>query len=139
MFLKNKWKNLSIKKKLFLWSSLTIIIAFSLLYISMYLFMPKVYEFYKVNNINEEIKELKYELLNNEEIDIDEVLDKFSYENNLDILLVKKDGNNLSLAKRVKIQTILVEAMDILRRPVDLALFLDKIYFDIKKVVKSLN
>ena len=82
MFLKNKWKNLSIKKKLFLWSSLTIIIAFSLLYISMYLFMPKVYEFYKVNNINEEI-------------DIDEVLDKFSYENNLDILLVKKDGNNL--------------------------------------------
>ena len=48
----------------------------------MYLFMPKVYEFYKVNNINEEI-------------DIDEVLDKFSYENNLDILLVKKDGNNL--------------------------------------------
>ena len=83
MFLKNKWKNLSIKKKLFLWSSLTIIIAFSLLYISMYLFMPKVYEFYKVNNINEEIKELKYELLNNEEIDIDEVLDKFSYENNL--------------------------------------------------------
>lgn len=95
MFLKNKWKNLSIKKKLFLWSSLTIIIAFSLLYISMYLFMPKVYEFYKVNNINEEIKELKYELLNNEEIDIDEVLDKFSYENNLDILLVKKDGNNL--------------------------------------------
>ena len=95
MFLKNKWQNLSIKKKLFLWSSLTIIIAFSLLYISMYLFMPKVYEFYKVNNINEEIKELKYELLNNEEIDIDEVLDKFSYENNLDILLVKKDGNNL--------------------------------------------
>ena len=95
MFLKNKWKNLSIKKKLFLWSSLTIIIAFSLLYISMYLFMPKVYELYKVNNINEEIKELKYELLNNEEIDIDEVLDKFSYENNLDILLVKKDGNNL--------------------------------------------
>ena len=135
MFLKNKWKNLSIKKKLFLWSSLTIIIAFSLLYISMYLFMPKVYEFYKVNNINEEIKELKYELLNNEEIDIDEVLDKFSYENNLDILLVKKDGNNLSLAKRVKIQTILVEAMDILRRPVDLALFLDKIYFDIKKLL----
>ena len=52
---------------------------------------------------------------------------------------LKKDGNNLSLAKRVKIQTILVEAMDILRRPVDLALFLDKIYFDIKKVVKSLN
>ena len=40
---------------------------------------------------------------------------------------LKKDGNNLSLAKRVKIQTILVEAMDILRRPVDLALFLDKI------------
>ena len=59
MFLKNKWKNLSIKKKLFLWSSLTIIIAFSLLYISMYLFMPKVYEFYKVNNINEEIKDEK--------------------------------------------------------------------------------
>ena len=53
MFLKSKWRNLSIKKKIFLWSSLIIIISFTLLYICMYFFMPRVYEVYKVNNINE--------------------------------------------------------------------------------------
>ena len=53
MFLKRKWRNLSIKKKIFLWSSLIIIISFTLLYICMYFFMPRVYEVYKVNNINE--------------------------------------------------------------------------------------
>ena len=95
MFLKNKWKNLGVKKKIFLWSTLTIIISFTLLYISIYFFMPKIYELYKVNIINEKIETLKYELLNNEEINIDELLDKFSYENNLDILLVKKDENKL--------------------------------------------
>ena len=50
---------------------------------------------------------------------------------------LRKDTIDISLDKRVKIQTILVESMDILRRPVDLALFLDKIYYDIRKVVKE--
>ena len=95
MFLKSKWRNLSIKKKIFLWSSLIIIISFTLLYICMYFFMPRVYEVYKVNNINEKIRELKSQLEKDENIDINELLDEFSYKNNLDILLVSKDENNL--------------------------------------------
>lgn len=95
MFLKSKWRNLSIKKKIFLWSSFIIIVSFTLLYICMYFFMPRIYEVYKVNNINEKIRELKYQLSKDEDIDINELLDEFSYKNNLDILLVNKDENNL--------------------------------------------
>ena len=72
MFLKNKWKNLSIKKKLFIWSSLIIILAFTLLYICIYFFMPRVYEFHKVNSVKSGIEELKHELQVDEDIDIDE-------------------------------------------------------------------
>lgn len=94
MFLKNKWKNLSIKKKLFIWSSLIIILAFTLLYICIYFFMPRVYEFYKVNSVKAGIEELKRELGVDEHINIDELLDIFSYNNNIDIILVSKDNNN---------------------------------------------
>lgn len=95
MFLKNKWKNLSIKKKLFIWSSLIIILAFTLLYICIYFFMPRVYEFYKVNNVKSGIGELKSKLADDEDIDIEELLDSFSYKNNIDIILVSKNKNNL--------------------------------------------
>ena len=49
----------------------------------------------KINNINEKIRELKSQLEKDENIDINELLDEFSYKNNLDILLVSKDENNL--------------------------------------------
>lgn len=95
MFLKNKWKNLSIKKKLFIWSSLIIIFSFTLLYICIYFFMPRVYEIYKVKYVKSGIEELKLRLEQDEDIDIDEILDDFSYSNNLDIVVVSKDKNNL--------------------------------------------
>ena len=44
---------------------------------------------------------------------------------------------DLELSVYTKIQTILVESMDVLRSPVDLALFLDKIYNQIRKVVSE--
>ena len=95
MFLKSKWNNLSIKKKLFIWSSLIIILAFTLLYICIYFFMPKVYEVYKVNTVKSGIEELKIKLEKNENIDIDDMLDDFSYNYNIDIILVSKDKDNL--------------------------------------------
>ena len=95
MFLKNKWKNLSIKKKLFIWSSLIIILAFTLLYVCIYFFMPRVYEFYKVKSVKAGIEELKTDLENNEDININGLLDRFSYKNNIDIILVSKNKNNL--------------------------------------------
>lgn len=95
MFLKSKWRNSSIKTKIFLWSSFIIIISFTLLYICMYFFLPRIYEFYKVKTINEKIIELKFQLEKEEDIDINDLLDEFSYKNNLDILLVSKDEKNL--------------------------------------------
>ena len=42
---------------------------------------------------------------------------------------------NLPLEKKVKLYSILVENMDMLYRPVDLGLFMDKLYYDIRKAV----
>lgn len=94
MFLKNKWSNLSIKKKNFIWSVLIIIFSFTLLYGGIYLFMPKVYESYKLNKIYRSIDELKTTLEETEELDLLDTLDKFSYENNLDLIIAKKDDSN---------------------------------------------
>ena len=94
MFLKNKWNNLSIKKKNFIWSVLIIIISFTLLYGGIYLFMPKVYENYKLNKIYSSIEELKTTLEETEDLDLSVTLDKFSYDNNLDLIPVKKDKEN---------------------------------------------
>ena len=102
MFLKNKWKNLSVKKKLFIWSSLIITIAFTFLYICIYFFMPRVYEFYKVNSVKSGIEELKRELQVDEDIDIDELLDKFSYSNNINSSNIRHI--NFTMFKRILLQ-----------------------------------
>ena len=46
-------------------------------------------------------------------------------------------SENLPLEQYAKIHTILIEGIDILRSPVDLGLFLDKIYNQIRKVVNE--
>lgn len=48
-----------------------------------------------------------------------------------------KQESTLDQKKKIEIQSIVVEAMNLLVRPIDLALFLDKIYYQIRKVVKS--
>lgn len=52
------------------------------------------------------------------------------------LLDIVKSGNiSLDLSTRVSLQLLLVEALDILRVPVDLGLFLDHLYNQIRKVV----
>ena len=51
------------------------------------------------------------------------------------LFYVKNDRVNLPLEKKVKLYSILVENMDMLYRPVDLGLFMDKLYYDIRKAV----
>ncbi len=53
------------------------------------------------------------------------------------LLFLLKKEENLPLEQYTEIQTILIEGLDILRSPVDLALFLDKIYNRIRKVVNK--
>lgn len=50
---------------------------------------------------------------------------------------IKKQKTSLSFEKGVALRMILIESMDLLRMPVDLALFLDKLYTQIRKVVKQ--
>ncbi len=51
------------------------------------------------------------------------------------LYLVKKHKSDLSFEKEVDIQLLIVEAFDRLRSPLDLALFLDQFYTQIRKVV----
>ncbi len=51
------------------------------------------------------------------------------------LFFVKNDRIELALKNKVALQSVLVEAMDVLPRPVDLGLFMDKLYFDIRKAV----
>ena len=51
------------------------------------------------------------------------------------LFYVKNDRVNLPLEKKVKLYSILIENMDMLYRPVDLGLFMDKLYYDIRKAV----
>lgn len=52
------------------------------------------------------------------------------------LFLIKQD-TELSLSTRVDLELILVEAIDTLRMPVDLGLFLDRVYAQIRKVVQN--
>ncbi|MDU4324920.1 MAG: HAMP domain-containing sensor histidine kinase [Clostridium celatum] len=57
--------------------------------------MPRVYEIYKVKTVKLGIEQLKTKLEEDKDIDIDDMLDNFSYNYNLDIILVSKDKDNL--------------------------------------------
>ncbi len=52
------------------------------------------------------------------------------------VLYLIRESEIISLENKAKLLNILVEAQDILRRPIDLALFLDKIYNQIRREVK---
>ena len=52
------------------------------------------------------------------------------------VLYLIRKSETIPLENKAKLLNILVEAQDILRRPIDLALFLDKIYNQIRREVK---
>lgn len=94
MFLKSKWSNLGIKKKIFICSTVSVIIGFIILYFSLYIFMPKVYKSYKFNSLENKIESLVKDLENNSYNDVEQVLDKFIYDNNL-MISIKDDSGRL--------------------------------------------
>ena len=94
MFWRNKWESLGVKKKIFITNTLLIGISFILLYTVIYVFMPKVYNTYKMNKIYANISELRTELSENEHIDLYEVLDDFSYNNNVSTLVLDENTEN---------------------------------------------
>lgn len=53
------------------------------------------------------------------------------------VLYIVKESETIELENKAKLLNILVESLDLLRRPIDLALFLDKIYNQIRREVKE--
>lgn len=51
------------------------------------------------------------------------------------LIMLKQNRVDVSLDKNVRLRSLLVESMDVLNRPVDVALFLDRLYNQIRKVV----
>ncbi|MEG0667407.1 MAG: HAMP domain-containing sensor histidine kinase [Clostridium sp.] len=89
MYLKNKWNDMGIKPKVFISSAVIITISFMLLYMCIYLFMPRVYETYRVSKISSNISALEKKLGEDEKVNLEEVLDEFSYDNNLELILAE--------------------------------------------------
>ncbi|WP_297520812.1 HAMP domain-containing sensor histidine kinase [uncultured Clostridium sp.] len=92
MFLKNSWNKASIKTKIFIVTASFILSAFAILYIFMYTFMPRFYNKYKTNLINENSSKLVNEIEDTKG-DISSLLYNFSYENNVLVKLIDSSGN----------------------------------------------
>ena len=95
MFLKNKWINMSIKKKIFVVTASFILAAFLILYFVMYTFMPRVYEGYKYRLLNNNSKNFVKELEVADKNNLSEVVNNFAYENNAIIRIEDENGNSL--------------------------------------------
>ncbi|MGL5381812.1 sensor histidine kinase [Clostridium sp.] len=91
---KNKWNSIGIKKKIFVSSGIIMTASFMILYMCIYIFMPRVYNGYIVKKINNNVKVLEKTLSEEESIDLIDVLDKFSYDNNVQLILFDKEENN---------------------------------------------
>ncbi|MGL5354181.1 MAG: sensor histidine kinase [Clostridium sp.] len=92
MGFKNKWNDLGIKKKTFLFSSVVIVIAFSILYLSSSIFLPRLYYNHKVDLLDKSVNEFINRLESENFDDINSVVDEFSFQNNLMISIVTSDN-----------------------------------------------
>lgn len=95
MFLKKKWNKINVKMKLFLTSTLLIITSAAILYILMFIFLPRFYYKQKMINLNKNIDSL-IETIKDSSIDeVKEELNDFSYNNNARIMIRDKYGDML--------------------------------------------
>ena len=74
---------MGVKKKVFISSVGAIVVGFIILYLTLYIFMPQVYKTYKFNALEKKVNQFVSELEKDSYNDIDQVLDKFTYENNV--------------------------------------------------------
>lgn len=92
MFLNKKFKNMSIKNKIFFVSTSGIIIGFIILYIGLYLILPQGYKLYKYNLLKKDIENLLLNVENSTySVDTFEYIDRFSYENGVFIEVLNKN------------------------------------------------
>ena len=127
MFWRNKWESLGVKKKIFITSTLLIGISFILLYSVIYVFMPKVYNTYKMNKIYANISELQTELSENEHIDLYKLgKEKMNFNDQ------RAFGNDDNIVKEVYIKSLdkyCILRVHVYVKPVDEATTIVSLFF----------
>ena len=94
MSLRSKWENISVKRKVFITNAIFISMSLVVLYSAIYVFMPKVYQQYKINKINANTEIVRKTLNSDSEIDYKSLLDQFSYDNNVNVVVFGENLNN---------------------------------------------
>lgn len=93
MFLKNKWQSLKVKTKLFIGTSIFLVIAFIILYTIVYIGLPKLFQRYRYSISEKALDKLIYTLENDDTIDLEETLNNFVYSNNINVSIVNEWGS----------------------------------------------
>jgi two-component system sensor histidine kinase VanS len=93
MFLKNKWQSLKVKTKLFIGTSIFLVIAFIILYTIVYIGLPKFFQRYRYSISEKALDKLIYTLENDDTIDLEETLNDFVYSNNINISIINEWGS----------------------------------------------
>lgn len=105
MYLKSKWSNLGIKKKLFIISTAVILITSIITYTVLFALTPAIYMNSKRNSIEKSTDEILRTLENKEEINYADELNQYSYKNESFVFITTIKGevvyasNNNMLAK----------------------------------------
>lgn len=104
MFLNKKYKDISVKNKIFIVSTFVIIVGFIILYLGIYIVMPQAYKTYKCNLLKNNVDELVEDLSHNSfDVYTLSVIDRFSYENGIAIQIVDEDGRLIYTSRRENI------------------------------------
>ncbi|MGL4772424.1 MAG: ATP-binding protein [Clostridium sp.] len=101
MYWKSKWEKLSIKKKIFLLTGGLVITAFTVFYVLMYNLMPKVYNTYKSYILNNNLNTLINSFEKNENIDAQDELYRFAFENNALFIVKDSKGQVMYLSREL--------------------------------------
>lgn len=93
MFLKNKWKSLKVKTKLFIGTATLLVIAFTILYAIVYIGLPKFFQQYRYSISEKAVEKLILTLESDDTIDLEETLNDFVYSNNISISIINEWGS----------------------------------------------
>lgn len=105
MFLKNKWRGIGIKKKLFIISTAILVITSIVTYTILFFAAPKIYSISKKNSIEKATNEIITFLSNEKDDDYTNTLNQYAYKNESFVFITNSAGeivyssNNSLIAK----------------------------------------
>jgi len=91
--LKNKWKNLSVTYKIFIITTTLLILSSTIIYMTLYFLLPSYYHEYKTSYLEKEVDELVQYIKNNDVDVVETILDDFSRNHNVSIIVQDSNKN----------------------------------------------